>query len=343
MKDKRRDTSRNIDFGLMTPAARVVDEILAIDWDERVLVVHDHNSEQIGRAFEHAALERRAIVERIDWEGLAPRPWQGCPAPILEALAASAASILVVSTEEGEYDARHAFVAAVAASRVRHVHIVGTSRRALLGSITASSSRVFELTEMVRKQMRPQTKLVARNPAGTSLEVEMAPHLRWFKNGDVVRAGTWINVPYGALVTSPHTANGVYVADAALGGGLGAKVGLLTARPIRLNIEAGRVRSVECPDMALKSYVERFIADGNNRDRIGLLSLGTNIGIQSPLGEIVHDENMPGLHVALGDAFGARTGATWSAHGQLAFAHTSGDLDLDGEPIVRSGRYVRFV
>ena len=63
----------------------------------------------------------------------------------------------------------------------------------------------------------------------------------------------------------------------------------------------------------------------------------------APLGEIIHDENMPGVHLSLGETFQQRTGATWAAHGQLAFAAGELDVDLDGQPLVRHGRYVRFV
>ena len=143
--------------------------------------------------------------------------------------------------------------------------------------------------------------------------------------------------------TSPHAANGVFVADAAVGGGTGARTGLLARKPIKLTFEGGRLKGVDCNDLTLKRYVEGFASSGANRDRLGLVSLGTNLGILTPLGEIIHDENLPGIHVALGEPFAAQSGATWSAHGQLAFAAASTDVDLDGAPLIRLGRYVRFV
>jgi leucyl aminopeptidase (aminopeptidase T) len=158
-----------------------------------------------------------------------------------------------------------------------------------------------------------------------------------------VRAGQWIKVPYGAQVTSPASVIGTYVADAAMSGALGARRGLLSARPVRLTIEAGRVRSVESHDAELKSYVEKFIAEGQNRDRVGLLNLGANVGIVAPIGELIHDEQMPGVHLALGEPMATQSGATWTAHGQLSFAMADADVDLDGVPLIRRGRYVRFV
>ncbi len=327
----------------MTPAARVLEELVALETNERLLIVHDRQNDAVARAFEHVAQERRARVERIDAEALAPRPWVRCPPEVLAAVPGSDVTLFAVTYEEGEYDARHSFVTVATANRARHVHIVGTSRRAFVNSMLASSARVFDLITALRGAVRPTSKIQVRSQAGTSLEIEMAPNLRWFANGSTIRSGQWLNVPYGALVTSPAQVTGTYVVDASMGGGYGARLGSLSSRPIRLVFEGGRVRSVECRDAAVKAYVEKFIGEAIGHDRVGLLSLGANIGIAAPLGELIHDENMPGAHLALGENFASRTGALWTSHGQLSFAAADADVDLDGEPLIRHGRYVRLV
>lgn len=333
----------NVDPGLLTPAARVLDELVQLGANERVLIVHDRANEPMARAFEAEAQERRARVERIDAEALAPRPWARCPAEVLSAIPGCDVTMFVTTNEEGEYDVRHTFVSIATSTRARHVHIVGTSRRSFVDSMLASSARVFELIGALRSTLRPHSKLLVRSPAGTSVEIEMAPHLRWFANGSPIRSGQWLNVPYGALVSSPASVTGMYVVDAAMGGGFGSRLGTLASRPIRLTLEAGRVKAVECRDSSIKAYVEKFIAEAMGHDRVGLLSLGANIGISAPLGEILHDENMPGVHLALGETFASKTGAFWSSHGQLSFAIADADVDLDGEPLIRHGRYVRLV
>jgi len=332
-----------VDQGLVSPVTRVLDELVALEPTERILIVHDRQNEAIAQTFEYVALERRARVERIDAEAIAPRPWGRCPPEAIAGVVGSDVTVFAATYEEGEYDARHAFVTAATGARARHVHMMGTSRRAFVNSMLAAPSRVFELLSALRSTMKPHTKIQVRSQAGTSLEIEMAPNLRWFANGGTIRPGQWLNVPYGALVTSPATVTGTYVVDAAMGGGYGARLGVLTSRPIRLMIEAGRVQRVDCRDSSLKAYVEKFIGDAMGHDRVGILSLGANIGIAAPIGELLHDENMPGLHICLGDSFASRTGALWTSHGQLPFAAADTDVDLDGEPLIRHGRYVRLV
>ncbi|WP_136971887.1 MULTISPECIES: aminopeptidase [Polyangium] len=327
----------------MTPAARVLDELVALEMNERLLIVHDRQNEAVARAFEQVALERRARVDRIDAEAVAPRPWGRCPQEVLAALPGADVTLFAATYEEGEYDARHSFVTMATANRARHVHIVGTSRRAFVNSMLASSTRVFDLIGALRDAVKPHSRIQVRSQVGTSLEVEMAPNLRWFANGSTIRSGQWLNVPYGALVTSPAQVTGTYVVDASMGGGYGSRLGSLSSRPIRLTFDGGRVQRVECRDAAVKAYIEKFIGEAMGHDRVGLLSLGANIGIAAPLGELIHDENMPGVHLALGENFAARTGALWTSHGQLSFAAADTDVDLDGEPLIRHGRYVRLV
>ena len=52
-----------------------------------------------------------------------------------------------------------------------------------------------------------------------------------------------------------------------------------------------------------------------NSDRVGLVAIGVNEGVDTPTGEAVVDQNLPGLHLFIGDPAG------WSkAHGGAAEA-----------------------
>ncbi len=332
-----------IDAGLSAPAQRVLEELVQLNRNERLTLVHDRANEPMANAFELAALERGARVTRVDIEAFAARPWSRCPQEALEAASSADATVFVTTNEEGEYDARHTFVTAAIAARARHVHIVGTSRKAFIGGLVTNPHRIFDLLTSLRTALRPQSRLHVRSPAGTSLEIEMAPHLRWFPMGSPLNPGQWLNVPYGALVSSPSSVTGTYVVDASMGGGLGSRLGSLSNRPLRLMFEAGRVKAVECRDAALELYVKKFMSDGLGHDRVGLIRLGANIGVAAPLGELLYDEVMPGVHLCLGDPLAPRTGAHWSSHGQLPFAVADNDVDLDGEALIRHGRYVRLV
>jgi leucyl aminopeptidase (aminopeptidase T) len=78
---------------------------------------------------------------------------------------------------------------------------------------------------------------------------------------------------------------------------------------------------------------------GHSFDRIGMVSIGTNTGISEPTGEVICDQNIPGLHISLGSTCADETKASWEADGQLLFTACNQDVDLDGKPLIRAGRF----
>jgi hypothetical protein len=64
--------------------------------------------------------------------------------------------------------------------------------------------------------------------------------------------------------------------------------------------------------------------------------------MSAPLGELLCDQNLPGLHIGFGATFAEQTGARWNVQSQLSMTATSGDVDLDGTPLLRRGRYLIF-
>ena len=333
----------SVDYALMAPAKRVVEELMEVHAGERVVLVHDTTNTGIARALEDAAVERRAWVERIALDAGPSRPWATCPPAAIAALEGAAASILAIRAEEAEYAMRCQFVEAAMRRRLRHVHMIGVSDRAFIGSMSAAVPRVLDLIRALSAAMGPTTRLAVRSAAGTDLEITMAPHLRWFANGAVLSPGQWVTVPYGAVLTSPATVQGTYVVDASMAGEPGVRFGLLSSRAIRLVIDHSVVRFVECSEAAIQRHVERFVSGGNGCEKVGLLGLGANVGIPQALGELHYDVNMPGVHLSLGETFPLETGATWRARAQLGFAMANADVDLDGAPLIRRGRFVRFV
>ncbi|HJL19770.1 MAG TPA: hypothetical protein RMH99_29170, partial [Sandaracinaceae bacterium LLY-WYZ-13_1] len=99
----------------------------------------------------------------------------------------------------------------------------------------------------------------------------------------------------------------------------------------------GRVHGVECPgdrDFA-RSLRDRFAEP--NAARVGLVAIGVNYGLEEPTGEALVDQNLPGLHLSVGDPAAGVTGERWRANSSIAFCQARGTVQVDGEPIVRDG------
>ena len=128
--------------------------------------------------------------------------------------------------------------------------------------------------------------------------------------------------------------------NASMSEAFGAREGLLKWKPVTLEIRDGYVRDVQCPHGPLARDIQLWLRSGRFFDRVGMVSLGINIGISEPIGEVICDQNIPGLHVSLGTTCTEETQADWDADGQLVLTSWNQDVDLDGRPLIRSGRYL---
>jgi aminopeptidase len=97
---------------------------------------------------------------------------------------------------------------------------------------------------------------------------------------------------------------------------------------------------VTCSDRALQREIESYLQREHNLTRVGSISLGTNVGILEPTGELIADQNLPGLHLSFGSTVPEQTGAKWTTRAQLPMTGAESDVDLDGMPLLRSGRYM---
>jgi leucyl aminopeptidase (aminopeptidase T) len=218
--------------------------------------------------------------------------------------------------------------------------MIGVGRPTMLAGFSVDPQRILDATRAVRTRMRPDSVLRLRSPAGSDLEVKLGPQCRWQERVGIVRPGRWENLPSGELFTCPVDVNGVFVADASMGSALGATAGMLGRSPVRVEVKAGACRSVQCIDRGLATAVESFLRAERNAEKVGMVVLGTNIGMHEATGEVVSDQNVPGLHIAFGATLADQTGASWDAPTQLVMAGTQADVDLDGAPLLRQGRYL---
>lgn len=329
-----------IDYDLANAARRVIESSLGVVTGERVVIVVDAAREVLGETLAEVARTLRATAEVVVLETLGRRPVRSLPASLRAALARAQASVLLVGFEEGEWSMRREYADVVTEARLRHAHMIGVGRRSLLEAFRVDPQSILDATRAVRTRLRPESVMRLRSQAGSDVEVRLDPRHRWQERAGVVRPGRWENLPSGNLFTSPAEVNGVFVCDASMGGAFGAAAGVLARNPVRVEIKASVCRSVQCVDRVLAGAIESAMRVERNGDRVGMVILGTNVGIGEATGEVVADQNMPGLHVAFGATFREQTGASWDATAQLSMAGTRADVDLDGAPLLRSGRYL---
>lgn len=331
--------------GLEQAAQVLVQTALRLRPGERLVLIEDAASVSIADAIaseaeSSGAWVKRARVDAMGSAGGSGRPHKIVPDLLLFALHESDCAVFVASVLPGELTMRQALLHVVRQRRIRHAHMPGIGVEAFTAGLRLDSRHVQRIGERTLGRLRGSRVLLAESPAGTSLRVELSPTGRWFAQLGVIEPGAWSNLPAGAVYASPIGASGVFVADASLGEFFGVREGLLRANPLRLIVDDGRIVGVEARSPRLRADVEAMLHVAPNSDRVGLVAIGVNVGLDGPRGDAQLDQNLPGLHIGIGDPAAKSTGATWSAPTCFAACQAVSRVLVDGEVIVDAGRVV---
>jgi aminopeptidase len=184
-----------------------------------------------------------------------------------------------------------------------------------------------------------QDSLIARLSTASVLRVE-AP-------GTSLELGvggrTWINsdgrrnMPSGEVFTGPHerSANG-HVRFGVPSSPAGVEV-----TGVELELRDGEV--VAARAQRGQAYLERALATDEGARRLGEVGIGTNFGIDRPVGAILFDEKIGGtLHLALGRSYPESGGTNVSAlHWDLILdLRDGGTIWADDDVVQRDGRFL---
>jgi leucyl aminopeptidase (aminopeptidase T) len=321
-------------------AARVaVASVIALAPEERFVVFTDRPSARVGFALAGAAERAGARITVVDLDVLGVRPLKALPDRVVAELSHSDASAFVAASRHAELGLRQHLLHVTQSARLRHAHMPGISVLAFARGLRIDYSRVRAFGQRLLGKLEPARTLEAQSAAGTHLTVELSDDTRWFGQLGVLEPGRWGNLPAGALYASPSRIEGVFVANAALGEYFGEREGCLLDRPVRFSVTAGRVTRVEAPrSPELCAEIERMLAFSPNSDRVGLIAIGVNSGVAAPTGEALVDQNMPGLHLAIGDPAASVTGADYSAPTCFAACEAESTVLVDGVIAIHRGK-----
>jgi leucyl aminopeptidase (aminopeptidase T) len=334
-----------LDSALAHAAQVLVQTALKLRAGERLVLIEDAASMTMGDAIamvaeSSGAWVKRTRLDKMPSAGGSTRPHKVVPDLLLLALHDADASVFMASALSAELPMRQALLHMVRQRGLRHAHMPGIAEAAFVSGMRVDYAQVERLGMRVLGRLSGARTLLTESPAGTALRVDLAPASKWFAQLGVLACGKWGNFPAGAIYASPASASGVFVADASLGEFFGAREGSLRANPVRMLIDGGRVVDIEARSAQLKRDIEAMLRVSPNSDRIGLVSIGVNPGIESSMGDAIIDQNVPGLHIGVGDPAPRTTGATWSAPTCFAACQAMSRVLADGDLIVEAGRVV---
>jgi aminopeptidase len=158
-----------------------------------------------------------------------------------------------------------------------------------------------------------------------------------------VEGRTWINsdgkrnMPSGEVFTGPHEAS----AEGRIRYTIPSSPRGVEVADIELEFREGRV--VDARAGRGEAYLKATLATDEGASRLGEIGIGTNFGIDRPVGAILFDEKIGGtVHLAVGRSYPETGGTNESAvhWDMICDLRRGGTLYADGEPIQRDGRFL---
>ncbi len=274
----------------------------------------------------------------------AARPLAGMPPAVLEDMESSQVSIFAVTVQPNELRSRMQMTDVVNRRRMRHAHMVNITPEIMMQGMRADFQAIDRLSQAVLDKVRAATYVRATTDAGTDIHAELSPEYKWFKTSGIISTEKWGNLPGGECFTAPGEVNGVFVVDGVVGDFLCSRYGLLHKTPLTINIEANRITKVSSLNKNLERDFWAYTHTDANSDRVGEFAIGTNIGVERVIGNILQDEKFPGVHIAFGDPYGAHTGAPWRSSTHIDVVGLGFNIWLGNaageEQVMRDGEFL---
>ena len=145
------------------------------------------------------------------------------------------------------------------------------------------------------------------------------------------------NMPSGEVFTGPHEAS----AEGRIRYTIPSSPRGVEVADIELEFREGRV--VDARAGRGEAYLKATLATDEGASRLGEIGIGTNFGIDRPVGAILFDEKIGGtVHLAVGRSYPETGGTNESAvhWDMICDLRRGGTLYADGEPIQRDGRFL---
>ena len=329
-------------------ARSAVTTCLRIAPDEKVTLITDRVTEPIAASLAAQLADRGCSWDAFILEDLAPRPLVDMPAAVLSDMESSHVSIFAVQVQPNELHSRMQMTDVVNRRHMRHAHMVNITPEIMCTGMRADFDLVDRLSQQVLDRVRRATRIRATTAAGTDITADMNPSYKWFKTSGIISPEKWGNLPGGECFTSPGEVNGTFVVDGVVGDWLCARYGLLADTPLTITIAGNRIVSCSSANKQLEADFWAYTHTDENSDRVGEFAIGTNLGIDHVIGNILQDEKFPGIHIAFGNPYGEHTGAPWRSGTHIDVVGLRFNIWLDfgsgeekvTEQIMRDGHFL---
>ena len=322
---------------------QAIENCLRVKAGERSVVITDRQTLEIGSALNSAIKTIGSETQFFVMEDFGERPID-FPQVIEDALSVADVSIYAAQGAKGELQTfRKPMLKAIEANRkLRHAHMIGITAQIMKDGMCSDYKEIQRVSRLVYQEVRNAHTIRVVTKKGCDFAAEFSPELKWIISDGDITPGFWKNLPDGEVFTAPASANGTVVIDGCLGDFFTEKYGSVERTPITIEVAEGRAArtSFRCDNEDLRRELATYIFENDqNSNRMGEFAIGTNIGLTKLIYNLLQDEKFPGVHVAFGSPFPAKTGATWDSKAHVDGVIKNPSIYVDGEILMNNGKF----
>jgi len=329
-----------LDPELLEGARNAVRVCMDVGLSDRVFIVTDDETLEVGKALEIEARAVQAEVECVRLEEFGQRPMTQVPDQLARRFTAFSPSVtfFAASAKEGELSMRGGVFTLHREGKTRHAHMPTITVQVMREGMRADYHQVHQLTMRVYELVCDAKTIHVTAPEGTDFSAHFDEKLKWVPLGGLYpQAGEWGNLPEGEVFTCPATVEGIVVARE-IGDYFAVKYGILS-QPMTIEIADGCVTRVRSKQKEIEAEFIAYLDAAENGRRVGEFAIGTNIGISALCGVFLQDEKIPGVHIAFGYPYGYLTGADWSSENHVDVIPPQSTIEVDGKLLMQDGRF----
>jgi aminopeptidase len=307
---------------------------------ERATIICDEASKLGASAIARALEEEGLEVEPFVIEELGKRPILRFPSSVTDRLSTSDVSVFWAIPQPGELRARTQILEIAVEKKLRHAHILGIGIGHFISGLNVDYGQIEALQNRLIQMLQKTGEVRVSSPSGTIMTVPLEAGQQFAGVNGIIKPGSWENLPSGQIMCVPLSARGTFVADGSIGEWFGTKYGEISASPVQVEIEDGRLKDARCLNQRLAREFLLYVRSNPNGDRIGEFSIGTNIGLADYTGITSIDENVPGCHLAFGSPPAPLSAsAGWEARTKVSLIARHVDIFFDGMKIMAGGKF----
>jgi leucyl aminopeptidase (aminopeptidase T) len=218
--------------------------------------------------------------------------------------------------------------------------MVNITPQIMCEGMRADFQLVDRLSQRVIEKVRRASYIRATTAAGTDIRADLNPNYNWLKTSGIISREKWGNLPGGEIFTTPGEVNGTFVVDGVVGDYLCFRYGLLDSTPLTIQIKGNRIIDCHSENRQLREDFWAYTHTDENSDRVGEFAIGTNLGIERVIGNILQDEKFPGIHIAFGNPYGEHTGAPWTSTTHIDVVGLRFNIWVEEEQIMQNGQFL---